>query len=158
MWSCSPGICTYPQHCFWSVIFKRGALPQPGKKVSQTLLTAVAGDGCCIIGTATVWNLYSRVLDYYRISNNPYTLLICTTLYHCVFRLHYCVWSTVTQNFRYGWGSYSLCKLMNTWDVYTACMSPTLNGGSALQPFKRSNAIEIHKGIMFNFYLGLPHV
>ena len=37
-------------------------------------------------------------------------------------------------------------------------MNPTLNGSSALQHFKHSNAIEIRNGIMFDFYLGLPHV
>ena len=33
-------------------------------------------------------------------------------------------------------------------------MSPALNGSSALQHFKRSNAIEIRNGIMFDFYPG----
>ena len=37
-------------------------------------------------------------------------------------------------------------------------MSPTLNASSALQYFKRGNAIEIHNRIMFDFYPGLPHV
>ena len=37
-------------------------------------------------------------------------------------------------------------------------MSPALNGSSALQRFERSNAIEIRNGIMFDFYLGLPHM
>ena len=37
-------------------------------------------------------------------------------------------------------------------------MSPALNGSSALQRFKRSNASEIRNGIMFDFYPGLPHV
>ena len=37
-------------------------------------------------------------------------------------------------------------------------MSPTLNGISALQCFKRSNAVEIRNRIMFNFYLRLPHI
>jgi len=77
------------------------------------------------------------------------------TLICCVLRSHYCVRSTVTQYFRYGWGSYVLCKVMNTWHVYTACMGPTPNGSSALQ---RGNALEIRNGIMFDFYPGLPHV
>ena len=69
--------------------------------------------------------------------------------------------------------------------VYTVCMSPTLNGSSALEHFKRSYAslhsvyephtlngssalvkerfersyaIKICNEIMFDFYLGLPHV
>jgi len=37
-------------------------------------------------------------------------------------------------------------------------MSPTLNGSSVLERFKRSSAIEIHNRIMFNFYPGLPHI
>ena len=37
-------------------------------------------------------------------------------------------------------------------------MSPTLNGSSTLEHFKRSNASEIRNGIMFDFYLGLPHM
>ena len=36
-------------------------------------------------------------------------------------------------------------------------MSPTHNGSTALQCFERGNAIEIHNGIMFNFYPGLPY-
>ena len=42
--------------------------------------------------------------------------------------------------------------------INTAYMSPTLNGSSALQSFKDSNVIKIHNRIMFNFYLGLPHM
>ena len=38
------------------------------------------------------------------------------------------------------------------------CLSPTFNGNSALPRFKRSNAVEIHNGIMFDLYIGLPHV
>ena len=33
---------------------------------------------------------------------------------------------------------------MNTWHIYTAHMSPTLNVSSALQHFKHSNVLEIH--------------
>ena len=39
-----------------------------------------------------------------------------------------------------------------------ARMSPALNGSTALQHFERGNAVEIHNGIMFNFYPGLPHM
>ena len=35
-------------------------------------------------------------------------------------------------------------------------MSPALNGSSAIQRFEGSDAIEIHDGIMFDFYTGLP--
>ena len=51
-----------------------------------------------------------------------------------------------------------LGKLMNTYHIYTARMSPAFNGSSALEHFERSNEIEIHNGIMFDFYPGLPHV
>ena len=37
-------------------------------------------------------------------------------------------------------------------------MSPTHNGSSVLQCFERGNAIKIHNRIMFDFYLGLPHM
>ena len=51
-----------------------------------------------------------------------------------------------------------LGKLINTCHVYTAHVSPALNGSSALQRFKRSNASEIRSGIMFDFYPGLAHI
>ena len=37
-------------------------------------------------------------------------------------------------------------------------MSPTLNGNTALQRFEHSNVVEIHNRMMFDFYLGLPHM
>ena len=37
-------------------------------------------------------------------------------------------------------------------------MSPALNRSSAIQRFEGSNAIEIHNGITFDFYMGLPHI
>ena len=37
-------------------------------------------------------------------------------------------------------------------------MSPALNGSSMLERFEHSNASEIHNGIMFDFYPGLPHL
>ena len=55
-------------------------------------------------------------------------------------------------------GAHALGKLINTCHVYTARMSPALNGSSALQRFERSNAIEIRNGIMFDLYPGLPHI
>ena len=51
-----------------------------------------------------------------------------------------------------------LCKHGKYWWVYSAHMSPALNGSSTLEHFKRSNASEIRNGIMFDFYPGLPHV
>ena len=80
------------------------------------------------------------------------------TLFRCVLRSHYRVRSAVTQYFRYRRGSYALCKLMNTWHVYTARMGPTPNGSSALQRFERGNTLEKCNGIMFDFNLGLPRV
>ena len=44
---------------------------------------------------------------------------------------------------------------MNTYHIYTARMSPTLNGSSVLERFKCSSVIEIRNGVMFNFYPGL---
>ena len=80
------------------------------------------------------------------------------TLFRCIFRAYYCVQSAVKQNFHYGRGSYALCKLMNNWHVYTVHMGPTPNRSSVLQGFERGNALEIHNGIMFDFYPGLPHM
>ena len=36
-------------------------------------------------------------------------------------------------------------------------MSPALNGNTALQHFERGNVVKIRNGIVFYFYLGLPH-
>ena len=41
---------------------------------------------------------------------------------------------------------------------YTLCRSPALNGSSAIQHLKLSDAIKIRDGIIFNFYMGLPHL
>ena len=40
--------------------------------------------------------------------------------------------------------------------IFVARMSPALNGSSALQHFEHGNTVEIHKGMMFDFYPGLP--
>ena len=37
-------------------------------------------------------------------------------------------------------------------------MSPTVDGSSVIQHFKRSDAVEICDGITFDFYTGLPHM
>ena len=47
---------------------------------------------------------------------------------------------------------------MNTYHIYTPCMSPTRNGSSVLERFEHGNAIKIRNGIMFDFYPGLSHV
>ena len=80
------------------------------------------------------------------------------TLFCCVFRSYYHVWSAVTQYFCYGWKSHALCKLMNTWHIYTAHMSSTLCGSSMLQHFECGNVIEICNKIMFDFYPRLPQL
>ena len=80
------------------------------------------------------------------------------TFFRYACRSYYHVRSAVTQYFCYRWDSYSLCKIMNTWNVYTVHMSPTPSGISALQRFECSNANEMTNGIMFDFYPGLPHM
>ena len=72
--------------------------------------------------------------------------------------VHYRVWNVVTQNFRQGWGSYTLCKCVKYSWVYTVHMSPTRNRRTVLQRFECGKAIIIHNKIMFNFYLALPHM
>ena len=44
--------------------------------------------------------------------------------------------------------------------TYIVGMNSTLNENesTALQRFERSNTVDICNGIMFDFYLGLPHV
>ena len=37
-------------------------------------------------------------------------------------------------------------------------MSPALNRSSVLKRFERGNKVELCNGIMFDFYLGLPHI
>ena len=36
--------------------------------------------------------------------------------------------------------------------IFTACMSPFLNGSFALQRFECGNAVELHNRTMFDFY------
>ena len=44
---------------------------------------------------------------------------------------------------------YTLGKLMNTYHIYTARMSPVLNRSFVLERFERGSAIKIRNGIMF---------
>ena len=44
------------------------------------------------------------------------------------------------------------------WCSFAACVSPALNGSSTLQCFECGNAVQIRNRIMFDFYLGLPHI
>ena len=50
------------------------------------------------------------------------------------------------------------CVKVSSIHDFTKHMSPTRNGSTALQRFKRGNAIEMRNGIMFHFYPGLPHM
>ena len=43
-----------------------------------------------------------------------------------------------------------ICKLMNTYLIHTAHVSPALNRSSVLEHFECSNAIEICNGIMIS--------
>ena len=52
--------------------------------------------------------------------------------------------------------NYALGKLMNTYHVHTASMSPTLNKSSVLECIECGNVIEKSNG-MFDFYPALPH-
>ena len=79
-------------------------------------------------------------------------------LFRCVFQSTYRVWSALAQNFRLGWGSYTLCEHGKYSWVYPALMSSALNRSSALECFECGNAMEIRNGIMFDFYLGLPRM
>ena len=47
---------------------------------------------------------------------------------------------------------------VNVVSIHEFTQSPSLNGSSALEHFKHSNAIEIRNRILFDFYPGLPHM
>ena len=68
------------------------------------------------------------------------------------------VLSAIAQDFCQGLGSSALHRCVRYLCIYAAHMSHALNGSSVLQRFEHSNAIKIHNGIMFNFYLGPPHM
>ena len=57
-----------------------------------------------------------------------------------------------------GTGLYALRGHIRYSYIYIACMSPTLSGSSVLQRVKLGDALEIRNGIIFDFYLGLPHI
>ena len=58
----------------------------------------------------------------------------------------------------YLWVEIEHYSVRSTWHVYTARMSPVHNGSSVLQRFERGNVFAISNRIMFDFYLGLPHL
>ena len=52
-----------------------------------------------------------------------------------------------------------ICRLIGHWCSFDSRMGPALSGNTALQRFERSNPVEMHNGIMFDFYPGLqPNV
>lgn len=75
---------------------------------------------------------------------------------HWVFWIRYHVWSTVLQNVCWGRGSYVLRRHVNYLSIYAVRMNPYKS--SVLPCFKHGKVIEIHKWMMFEFYLGLPNM
>ena len=54
--------------------------------------------------------------------------------------------------------AYVLHRFIRYLCIYEVRVSPVLNGSSVIQCFEHSDAIEIHDGISFDFYIGLPHL
>ena len=54
-------------------------------------------------------------------------------------------------------GGAQMC-CVNATTIDASRLSPALNGSSEIRCFERSDAIEIHDGIIFNFDTGLPHM
>ena len=55
-------------------------------------------------------------------------------------------------------GSYVLHRFIRYLCIYEVRVSPALNESSVIWCFKHSDAVEIHDGITFDFYIGLPHL
>ena len=52
-------------------------------------------------------------------------------------------------------------RFVDSLDIHASTkprMSPALNGSSVIRCFEGNDAIEIHDGITFDFYTGLPHM
>ena len=84
--------------------------------------------------TTKLWNLWNfspSKVSCYLVIQEENNMWQSRAEFHW---LYYHIRNAVTQYFRYGWGSYRLCKLLNTWHVYTARMNPILNC-SVLQCF-----------------------
>ena len=79
-------------------------------------------------------------------------------LFHRVFRAHHWVWCAITPSFCRGWGSYVLNRCIRYSCICTLHMSPALSGSLARKRVKLSDVLEIHNGMISNFYLGLPHM
>ena len=62
------------------------------------------------------------------------------------------------SNFCSGRGSYVLRGCIRYSRIYIVRMSPAPSRNSALQRIKLGDALEIHDGIIFGFYSGLPHI
>ena len=55
-------------------------------------------------------------------------------------------------------GSYALRRFIRYLCIYEVRVSPTINESSVIRCLKDSDAIEIHDGITFDLYIGLPHL
>ena len=80
------------------------------------------------------------------------------TLFRCIFQLRYHVQKL---NFHRGRSSYVLRtvrRLIRYSCIFAAIMSPSLNECFALQCFEHGNVVELCNGILFDFYMRLPHI
>ena len=64
---------------------------------------------------------------------------------------HTCTWQSCVE-------IKGFCRLIRHSCIYEVHMSPALNRSSAIWRFERSNVIEIHGGITFDFYTGLLYM
>ena len=72
-----------------------------------------------------------------------------------------CLTTFKALNFHRGWSSYVLRtvrRLIRYSSIFAAIMSPALSECFALQRFERGNVVELCNGILFDFYMGLPHI
>ena len=78
------------------------------------------------------------------------------TLFCCVFRPCYRAFEALSHSTSVKGGAHTRCVDISFIDAVSLRMSPALNESTVLQCFERSNVVEIHNRIMFDFYLGLP--
>ena len=130
----------------------------PLQQFHMVLQHSSRGEGLAILGEHHTWLQAEVTLHITHYITITYVAVLGRnqTLFCCVFRPYYRVQSTVAQNFCKRRGSYALHRLIRYSCTLSTRMSPALNGSSVLQRFKCRNTIELHNGIMFNFYLGLP--
>ena len=55
-------------------------------------------------------------------------------------------------------GLIAICTLIRYSCIFAVHMSPAFKGITALQRYECGSMVEIHNGIMFDFYLGLSHM